>query len=48
MFDSLDAQMKHDLDLESTRTQRIAKNAVIAVLSVILFGGLVFAVRMVS
>ena len=42
MFDSLDDQMKADLNKESTSTERMVRYAVIAVTSVILFGGLFF------
>ena len=48
MFDSLEDQIKHDDDVEVTRKERIVKRVVVAVLSVLLFGGLYFAVRMVE
>lgn len=48
MFDSLDAQMKHDAAQETTKGEQAVKWAVVAVLSVLLFGGLYFAVRMLE
>lgn len=48
MFDSLDEKMKHDDAVEVTRRERIAKGVVVAVLSILLFGGLYLAVRMVE
>jgi hypothetical protein len=46
MFDSLDEKIKHDDAVETSRSERIAKRVVVAILSVLLFGGLYFAVRM--
>jgi len=46
MFDSLDEKIKHDDAVETSRNERIAKGLMIAILSVVLFGGLYFAVRM--
>jgi hypothetical protein len=40
MFDSLDDQMKRDLEKESSRSERMVKYAVVAVASVVLFGSL--------
>lgn len=40
MFDSLDDQMKADAQKESTNTERYMKYALVAVASVLLFGGL--------
>ncbi len=48
MFDSLDEQIKHDDAAEITRRERIVKAALVAALSVLLFGGLYFAVRMLE
>jgi len=48
MFDSLDETIKHDMAIGETRSKRIVKAAVIAVLSIVLFGGLYFAIRMVE
>jgi hypothetical protein len=48
MFDSLEEQIKHDDDLEIPRKERIFKRIAIAVLSVGLFGGLYFAIKMVG
>ena len=44
MFDSLDEQMKHDRDKESSTKERMVVWAVIAVVSVALFAGLLFGV----
>lgn len=48
MFDSLDDQIKHDDDIEIPRSERIVKRIAIALLSVLLFGGLYFAIKMVG
>ena len=44
MFDSLDDQMKADLNKESSSTERMIRYAVTAVAAVILFGGLYLGV----
>jgi hypothetical protein len=46
MFDSLDEKIKHDDGVETSRGKRIAKGVAVAVLSILLFGGLYFAARM--
>jgi len=46
MFDSLDDRIKHDDAVEIPRRERVVKGVVVAVLSILLFGGLYFAVRM--
>jgi len=48
MFDSLDEQMKHDARAESTRTERVFVWVAVAVVSVLVFGGLYFGVRMLE
>jgi len=48
MFDSLEEQIKRDDRLEISRKERVLKNVAIAALSVLLFGGLYFAVRLVE
>jgi hypothetical protein len=48
MFDSLDEQMKHDAAAETTKGERTAKWAVVGALSVLLFGALYFAIRLVE
>jgi hypothetical protein len=48
MFDSLDDQMKHDAAKETTKGEQAVKWVVVAALSVLLFGGLYFAVRMLE
>jgi hypothetical protein len=48
MFDSLDDQIKHDDEIEIPRSERIVKRVAIAVLSILLFGGLYFAIKMVG
>lgn len=48
MFDSLDEKIKHDNAIAVTRRERIGKAVAIAVLSILLFGGLYFAVRMLE
>ncbi len=48
MFDSLEDRIKHDDDVEVPRKERVAKGVAIAVLSILLFGGLYFAIKMVG
>jgi hypothetical protein len=48
MFDSLDDQMKADLNKESTSRERLIRYVAVAVASVVLFGGLVFGVSYLS
>ncbi len=48
MFDSLDERMRHDDAAEVSRGERIAKGVVITLLSIPLFGGLYFAVRILQ
>ena len=48
MFDSLDEQMKHDASVETTKGQQAVKWTAVAVLSVLLFSSLYFAVRMLE
>ncbi|MCC6858270.1 MAG: hypothetical protein IT158_06910 [Bryobacterales bacterium] len=48
MFDSLSDQMKHD-DAESTKTsERVIQWLAVAVISVLLFGGLYFGIKMLE
>jgi len=44
MFDSLDEQMKHDLEKQTTSQQRILLWIAIALASIVIFGGLYFGV----
>ncbi len=48
MFESLDEQIKHDLDAQSTKTQRMLKWLTVGVVAVILFAGLYLGVRLVG
>lgn len=48
MFDSLDEQMKHDAAIETTKSERTVKWVIIASLSVLLFSGLYFAIRVLE
>jgi hypothetical protein len=48
MFDSLDEQMKKDINKESTPQQRMLMWVVIVVASILVFGGLYFGVRLIS
>lgn len=45
MFDSLDDQIKHDLQRETTSTERMVRYIIVAVVSVLIFGGLILGVR---
>jgi len=48
MFDSLDDQMKIHEQKESSPTERYVRWAIVAVISVLLFGGLYYGVRMLE
>jgi len=48
MFDSLDEQMQKDDNAESSRRERIMKWVAVGAVSLVLFGGLVFVVRMLE
>jgi hypothetical protein len=48
MFESLNEQIRHDDAVENSPKQRIVEGVVIAALSILLFSGLYFAVRMLG
>ncbi len=48
MFDSLDEQMKKDLDKESTPKQRMLMWAAVGIASILLFVGLYMGVRLID
>ena len=48
MFDSLDEQMKHDEELETTPRESWLQRALVAVVSLVLFAGLYMGVRMLE
>ena len=48
MFDTLDDQMKRDLERETTPSERWIRYAAVAVASVLLFGGLYLGVTLVN
>jgi hypothetical protein len=48
MFDSLDEQMKHDDAITSTQRERLLRYAMIAVTSVLVFGGVCAAILMME
>lgn len=48
MFDSLEEHIKHDDRVEISRKERILKGVAIAALSILLFGGLYLAVRLIE
>ena len=48
MFDSLDEQMKKDLDKQTTSRQRMLLWLAVAAASIIVFGGLIIGVRMMG
>ena len=48
MFDSLDDQLKKDEQNSTTPGERYMRYAIVAVASVVLFGGLIFGVRYFS
>ncbi|HEY3840361.1 MAG TPA: hypothetical protein VGL72_27495 [Bryobacteraceae bacterium] len=45
MFDSLSDQIKHDLDKETTKSQRVIEYLLVAVVSIVIFGGLYMGIR---
>ena len=45
MFDSLSDQMKHDLDEQTPRSKRIIEYVLVAVVSLVIFGGLYMGIR---
>jgi hypothetical protein len=48
MFDSLDDQMKHDAKAAKTPRERWFQYLAVAVLSVVFFAGVFFAVRLLE
>ena len=48
MFESLDEHMKQDRKLESTTNERIIRWVAITVVSILVFTGLYFSVRMLG
>lgn len=48
MFDSLEERMKQDERAESTTTERLIRWALVAIASVLVFGGVYFGVRLVE
>lgn len=48
MFETLDDRMKHDEQETTTSKERMLKWLLVGVVSVILFGGLYFGVRMLE
>jgi hypothetical protein len=48
MFDSLDEQMKKDMNKETSPRQRMLMWVVIVLASILIFGGLYFGVRLIS
>jgi hypothetical protein len=48
MFETLDDHIKHDAQMESTRTERVLRAVLALVVTVLVLGGLYIAVRMVD
>ena len=48
MFESLDEQMKHDENETTTPKERYLRWALVAITSVVLFGGLYMGVRLLG
>lgn len=48
MFDSLDEQIKHDRQESSTPRERVFVWVSVAVVSVLVFGGLYFGIRVLE
>jgi hypothetical protein len=45
MFDSLSDQMKRDLDEQTPKSQRMIEYLLVAVVSIVIFGGLYMGIR---
>jgi len=45
MFDSLSDQMKHDLDEQTPLSRRILEYLLVALVSIVIFGGLYMGIR---
>jgi hypothetical protein len=48
MFDSLSDQMKHDLDEQTPRSQRLIEYLLVAVVSLVIFGGLYMGIGLLN
>ena len=48
MFDSLSDQMKHDLDQQTPKSQRVIEYVLVAVVSIVIFGGLYMGIRLLQ
>ena len=48
MFESLDDQIKHDLDAQNSRKQRMLLWVGVALATVVLFGGRFYGVRLIG
>lgn len=48
MFDSLDEQMKKDLDKQTTSKQRMLLYVVVVLTTILIFGGLWYGVRLID
>ncbi|HUK16778.1 MAG TPA: hypothetical protein VLW65_10205 [Bryobacteraceae bacterium] len=48
LFESLDEKIQHDDAVEITQKERIGRWVAVAILSIVVFGGLYFAVYMLG
>ncbi len=48
MFETLDDHIKRDTEMESTKTERFLRYAVALIATVVVLGGLYFAVRLLD
>jgi hypothetical protein len=48
MFESLDEHMKHDDQLETTTKERVLRWIAVAVVSVLVFSGLYYSVKLLE
>ena len=48
MFDSLSDQMKHDLEEQTPKSQRMIEYLVVAAVSILIFGGLYLGIRFIQ
>jgi hypothetical protein len=48
MFESLDERIRHDAHIEKSPRERVGEGIAIAILSLLLFGSLFYAVQMLQ
>ena len=48
MFESLSDQIRHDEHLQTSNNERIVRWLVVAIISILVFGGLYFAIQLLQ